>query len=69
MHQELNEPIYSYYSKLNKNIDDAIVYAVIFTNAVNQYLESLENPKIKLTFAGVLIGTVRINFTIKHIHG
>lgn len=45
---------------LDNDIDNAIIYSVIFLNTVNKHFRDLENPKINLSFAGLLIGTVSI---------
>lgn len=43
---------------MNEDVDDAIVYAVTFINGVNRRLRLLTDPKVKLSVAGILIGTV-----------
>lgn len=53
-------PFYFSYSQLDESIDNAVLYSVIFVNAVNRRFSTLTDPAIKLSFAGLLIGTVRL---------
>lgn len=48
------------FRELEEDLDVAILYCIIFINAVNKQLNQLLNPKIKLSFSGIIVGTVRL---------
>lgn len=59
---------YFFFRELDEDIDLAILYSIIFINAVNKHFKKLINPRIKLSFSGIIIGTVRICYVYSLIY-